>query len=223
MRWRLALDLLIVFGGFGVAFLAPVHAGFFGSGPVAIAAALLLIHWRLRASGESWSALGFTRPASALRLLLVALGLYVAVLAAVSILVHPLAQALRWPPQELGRFAAIRGQPWRLALLLLLAWTSAAFGEEILFRGFLQGRLQRLLGAGAARSALAILIQCAVFGLCHAYLGMRGIANAAVVGLVFGSALIACRGNLWPLILAHGLTDTVTLLLLYLGIPIASS
>lgn len=222
MHWRSLLDLLIVFGGFAAAFVAPVHAGLFGSGPVAIAAALLLIHWRLRASGESWAAVGLARPASALRPLLVALGLYLAVLAAVSIVVHPLAQAFRWPPQELGRFAAIHGQPWRLVVLLLIAWTSAACGEEIVFRGFLQGRLQRLLGAGAARSALAIVMQSAVFGLCHAYLGMRGMANAAVVGLVFGSALIACRGNLWPLILAHGLTDSVTLVLLYRGIPVAS-
>jgi len=222
MRWRSVQDLLIVFGGFAVAFMAPVRIGFFGSGPLAIASALLLIHWRLRASGENWAALGFRRPASVLRLLLVACGLYLAVLAAVSMLVLPLAQALGWPPQSLGRFAAIRGEPWRLALLLLTAWSSAAFGEEILFRGFLQGRLQRLLGAGAARSALAIAIQGAIFGLCHAYLGMRGMANATVVGLVFGSALIACRGNLWPLILAHGLTDSVTLVLLYRGIPVAS-
>jgi uncharacterized protein len=220
VRWRWASDLLIVFGGFGAAFMAPALVGYYGSGPVAIAVALLLVHWRLRRSGETWASLGFARPASVPRLLLAAVGLYVAVLAAVSILVRPAAQALHWPPQDLSRFAALGGHPWRLAAVLLLAWTSAAFGEETLFRGFLQGRLQRLIGAGPARSAVAILIQCAAFGLCHAYLGVRGIANAAVVGLVFGCGLIVCRGSLWPLILAHGLTDTVTLVLLYLGYPV---
>lgn len=220
MRWRWASDLLIVLGGFGAAFMAPALVGFYGSGLVAIVVALLLIHWRLQRAGESWASLGFARAASVPRLLLVAVALYVVVLAAVSVLVRPAAQALHWPPQDLARFAAMRGHPWRLAAMLLLAWTSAAFGEEILFRGFLQGRLQRLIGAGPARSALAILLQATAFGLCHAYLGVRGIANAAVVGLVFGIGLIACRGSLWPLILAHGLTDTVTLVLLYLGYPV---
>jgi len=220
VRRRWIGDLLIVLGGFGAAFVSPSLFGFYGSGPVAIAVALLLIHWRLRIAGETWASLGFARPASLPRLLLTALALYVAVLAAVSILVRPVAQAFHWPPQDLDRFAAMSGHPWRLAAMLLLAWVSAACGEEILFRGFLQGRLQRLLGTGPARSALAILAQSAAFGLCHAYLGVRGIANAAVVGLVFGTGLILCRGSLWPLILAHGLTDSVTLALLYLGYPV---
>ena len=220
MRWRWSSDLLIVMGGFGAAFMSPALVGFYGSGPVAIGVALLLIHWRLKRAGETWTSLGFVRPASLLQLLLTATVLYVLVLVAVSVLVRPLAQALGWPPQDLDRFAAMRGHPWRLTAMLLLAWVSAACGEEILFRGFLQGRLQRLLGAGAAPSALAILLQAAVFGLCHAYLGVRGMANAAVVGLVFGIGLIACRGSLWPLILAHGFTDTITLVLLYLGYPV---
>jgi membrane protease YdiL (CAAX protease family) len=214
-RW--AADLLIVIGGFGLVFSAPALAGRAASGPLAIGAALLLIHWRLRAADEGWATLGLVRPASIPRALLAAAGLYAAVLVSVSFLVGPLAHALHWPAQQLERFRALGGHPWRLAQMLLIAWSSAAFGEELVFRGFLQGRLQRLLGTGRGAATLAILLQATTFGACHAYLGVRGIANAMVVGTVFGLGLGACGGNLWPLVLAHGLTDTITLLLLYLG------
>jgi len=218
-RW--IIDLTIVAGGFWAALLAPALAGFYGSGPLAILVALGLIALRLRAAGEDWAAIGLRAPPPLPRLLLGAVALYVAVIAAVSFIAGPLSRALDWPPQDLGRFSEVAGHPRRLAALLLLTWTSAAVGEEVVFRGFLQGRLRRLLGAAPVPTAIAIALQATLFGACHAYLGARGMLNAAIVGLVFGIGLVRSRGNLWPLILAHGLTDTVTLTLLYLGYQVS--
>jgi membrane protease YdiL (CAAX protease family) len=39
-----------------------------------------------------------------------------------------------------------------------------------------------------------------------------------VVGIVFGVGLLATGGNLWPLVIAHGLTDTVGLVAIYAGV-----
>jgi membrane protease YdiL (CAAX protease family) len=47
--------------------------------------------------------------------------------------------------------------------------------------------------------------QAALFGAVHAYLGPRGVVNAAAIGLVAGGAYLADGRNPWPLVIAHGL------------------
>lgn len=61
-------------------------------------------------------------------------------------------------------------------------------------------------------------MQALLFGLGHAYLGPRGVMNAASIGLVSGAVYWASGRNLWPLIVAHGLIDSVSLTLLRLGV-----
>ena len=73
-------------------------------------------------------------------------------------------------------------------------------------------------GGGHAAIALSVLAQALLFGLGHAYLGPRGIMNAAAIGLVSGAVYWANGGNLWPLVIAHGLVDSVGLTMLRLGV-----
>ena len=63
-----------------------------------------------------------------------------------------------------------------------------------------------------------MLAQASLFGLGHAYLGPRGIMNAAAIGLVSGAVYWANGRNLWPLVIAHGLVDSVGLTMLRLGV-----
>ncbi len=69
-----------------------------------------------------------------------------------------------------------------------------------------------------ARAFSRLRLQAAIFGAAHSYLGARGIATATLVGVVFGSWFVLRGRNLWPLILAHGLTDTITLFAIYAGV-----
>jgi uncharacterized protein len=52
----------------------------------------------------------------------------------------------------------------------------------------------------------------------HAYLGAKGVATATLVGLIYGAWYVMRGRNLWPLIIAHGLTDMVSLLAIYAGV-----
>ena len=45
----------------------------------------------------------------------------------------------------------------------------------------------------------------------------RGVLNASAIGLVAAGVYLADSRNLWPLIIAHGLVDTVSLTFLRLG------
>jgi CAAX protease family protein len=103
-------------------------------------------------------------------------------------------------------------------LLLPLGWGTAAFGEELIYRGFLNTRLSVAFGGGRSAVALAAVGQALLFGLGHTYLGPLGVMNATAIGLVSGGVYLAGDRNLWPVIIAHGLVDSVGITTLYLGL-----
>lgn len=146
-----------------------------------------------------------------------ALGIGTAVTLAVALIARPAAMALGWPAKDLSRLGDLHGNPEQLALLLAIAWTSAAVGEEILFRGYLIPRLQQLFGSGRVALVIAVLGQAFLFALAHASQGPAGALQAGVVALTFGVAFVFTNRSLWSLILAHGLIDTVSLIALYAG------
>jgi membrane protease YdiL (CAAX protease family) len=92
---------------------------------------------------------------------------------------------------------------WRIPVLVLAAFANG-FAEEVVVVGYLITRLRQL---GLTRSR-AVLVSSLLRGVYHLYQGFgAGLGNVAM-GLVFGSAW--CRtGRLWPLVIAHGLIDTV--------------
>jgi membrane protease YdiL (CAAX protease family) len=186
------------------------------AGPVAVVLAALAAVLCLRRAGEGWPALGLVRPTRPWRTLLVALGLAVLGYAAAIVATLVATQVLGWPPMQSSKLAAVQGSVPALLGMLAIAWTTAALGEELLFRGFLQGRLQRLFGERTGGGLMAAGLQAVLFGLVHAYQGPTGILVTGSLGLVFGLAYLRTR-SLWPLVLAHGLIDTLSLLALYAG------
>ncbi len=99
-----------------------------------------------------------------------------------------------------------------LVFLIPVTWGSAAFGEELLMRGFVYHRFSALAGP-----AWGMVLQAALFGLGHMYQGYTGVMSLFVVGLVFGWGYLRAGRNLWPVIVAHGLIDTLSITLVYLG------
>ena len=92
---------------------------------------------------------------------------------------------------------------WRIPVLILSAFANS-FAEEVVVVGYLITRL-RQLGLSQSRAVLASSL---LRGAYHLYQGIgAGLGNVAM-GLVFGYAW--CRtGRLWPLVIAHGIIDTV--------------
>ncbi len=62
-----------------------------------------------------------------------------------------------------------------------------------------------------------MIITAVLFGYGHYYKGPAGILDSGVAGLILGAAYIISGRNLWTTVLAHGLIDTFSLTLLYLG------
>jgi membrane protease YdiL (CAAX protease family) len=91
---------------------------------------------------------------------------------------------------------------------LLFIAILAGVGEELLFRGFLQAGLARLLPAGFGIPG-SLLIASLIFGACH-YLSHTYFIMATIAGLYFG-LLMLVSGSLGPPIIAHALYDYVAL------------
>lgn len=208
-------QILIVSCVFGITLFGLTAFGMTMAGPVAISLSGIAAVVCLRSGGESWAALGLTRQRP-LRMGLVALGCAILgyVVAAIGTVVAT--RVLGWAPMQSGQIGAVAGNLPMLLGMLAIAWSTAAFGEELLFRGFLLGRLRALLGGGLGVGIVAAFVQALLFGLAHAYQGPTGILATGLIGLVFGLLYLRLR-TLWPLVIAHGLIDTVGLLALYAG------
>ncbi|MGB3797568.1 MAG: CPBP family intramembrane glutamic endopeptidase, partial [Alteraurantiacibacter sp.] len=111
--------------------------------------------------------------------------------------------------------ALVTESPAMFALWVVgVAIFAAGFGEEVLYRGFLMDRLERLPGL-RGRGGAVLVIQALLFGLPHAYQGWGGMVVTACVGLLFGFIRNRCGGNLWAVIIAHAAVDTIMMSLAY--------
>jgi membrane protease YdiL (CAAX protease family) len=114
-------------------------------------------------------------------------------------------------------FASLPGNVPALLITLLIVWSLAAFGEEIVFRGYLTSRVMDLCGSHRYTPGLAVIAASVLFGVTHLYQGASGILESLVAGLVFGALFLGTGRNLVATIIAHGAFDTVGVVLLFLG------
>jgi len=209
------MDAGVVAAAFAVTLVLARMFGVPGPGTWAVLCALAVATWRLHSAGMRWDELGMRRPESwAIALAWVA-ALYAAAALTKILIIDPLAKALAWPPINLSRFARLPGNAGFLAGGLFLVWVQAAFGEELVFRGFLLTRLELLLGGGLGATAIALVGQALLFGAGHWYLGPRGTMTAGITGLILGAVYLCDGRNLVPLISAHGLADSLALIAIY--------
>jgi len=108
-----------------------------------------------------------------------------------------------------------RGFPMRPVgpLSWVIASASAVaigFAEELVFRGYLLTRLERILQS----PGWAVVVSSIAFGSCHLYQGFTGAVGAVVFGALMALGFLATR-RLWPVALAHSLYG----ILVYLDTP----
>ena len=167
-------------------------------------AAWAVLRWR----GEGWAALGFRRPANLGIAVAVAVGLYLANVA-LSMWVVPLLAHWITPVQQPSFMMYIRGNLPGFVTWFAIGWIVGGFMEELLFRGFLLNRISQLLGGTTAAFAAAVVAQAVLFGLLHLYGGGFAFLYATVFAIANGVFYLAAGRNLWPLILVHGVWNSV--------------
>jgi membrane protease YdiL (CAAX protease family) len=62
---------------------------------------------------------------------------------------------------------------------------------------------------------VSLLVANVLFGLAHSYQGVTGIIEEGIAGVFLGAIYLASGRNLALPIIAHGMADTIDLVLMY--------
>jgi len=188
------------------------------AGPASTLSAMIVSTWLLWHRGLSWADLGLRKPKSIVKTL---------ALSAVSFFtIAVVANVMGWFAglffEDIGdsnRFAHVEGSLAAFLLMLLLVWTHGSIFEELLFRAFIISKASTSLGGGPKADIAAALFSSVFFGYRHYY--YQGFKGAIVTGSIgFGLSLLYLwfgRKNILPLILGHGLVNTLSQTQRFLG------
>jgi hypothetical protein len=117
-------------------------------------------------------------------------------------------------------FKDLEGMVGNIRLLLLAvaaSWVLAAVGEELVWRGYILNRVLDALGRTRIGWALSVAIVSLAFGLAHAPQGVTGVAENTIDGALLAVVYVACGRNLFAPIIAHGIADTIDVLIIFAG------
>ena len=120
-------------------------------------------------------------------------------------------------PIDFSVFKPYAGDFQKTLSLFALIWTSAAFAEEIVFRGYLMRQFTNFFGSSNISLVINILFFGFLFGFTHAYQGITGQILSGTIGIILAIIFHLRKSDLWFNIAVHGFIDTVFLIYLYNG------
>jgi membrane protease YdiL (CAAX protease family) len=129
-------------------------------------------------------------------------------------MLNPLFNVLGVEGQNVNRMAQLAGNTGLLILVLPIMWMVVVC-EELVIRGYLMNYIADRLGGKKSAWIAAIIISALIFGLGHFPNGIRGMIGSGIGGLIYGSAYMICRRNLWPGIIGHAAVNTLGFLSAY--------
>jgi uncharacterized protein len=179
---------------------------------------ILLFAWlSLRVRGQKWKALGWGLFRS--WAVTLTLGLFFGL--ANELLELFVTQPLlvhffhRWP--DLSDLRPLVGNPKMLLVALALTWTLAAFAEELVYRGYLMNRVADLFGRTRTAWMVSLILTSMLFGFGHYDQGAIGQIENVIGGFLLAIFYLACGRKLAVPIVAHGVQDTIDVVLIFLG------
>lgn len=176
---------------------------------------LAVLSFWLRNGGLKFAGLGVA--ASWAGTLLWAIGAAVLIQLSTDFVADPIGLYVWGPPKEIEAFNEIEGNLQTALTYLALVWTFAAFGEEIGYRAYLLNRAAEACGGSRAAVVVALLMASVLFGIGHWYQGPAGVLGTGIHGFILGGVYLVSGRNLWTAILAHGLINTFSIVMLYFG------
>jgi membrane protease YdiL (CAAX protease family) len=118
---------------------------------------------------------------------------------------------------DLSQFRDLTGNLRETALYILLVWIVAAFGEEMIYRGYLMNRVADLLDRTRNAWMVSLIVVHIVFGLAHSYQGLTGVIDEGIMGVLLAAIYLRTGRNLAVPIVAHGVQDSIDLILIFMG------
>lgn len=177
---------------------------------------LIIATWRMKARNVSWKDLGLSKPRSIKKTLLVTIGILIAI--PLSIMLFEMTkdylpislEPKNYSENSASKFGNLKGN-WLLFFTIMPAVLLESMLEELLDRGFLINWFEKLFSKTTLATILAVILQALIFGFRHSYdLSERSI-RVGLIGLIMGIAYVKFGRNLWPLIIAHCVLNTMSM------------
>ena len=167
---------------------------------------------------QSLKSIGFRSPSRWTQTFLIALAAAIALQLISTYITEPLIARFTHQRSDLSQFREIVGNLGVTLVWLAIVWTFAAFGEEFVYRGYVLNRLAEAAGGGPRAWPFAVVASAVLFGIGHYYQGPTGMIDTGFTALLFGGLYVWSGRNLWLPILAHGLSDTIAIVVIYAGL-----
>ena len=198
------------FGPLGILAILIILAGNFIITPLS---AILVLVWA-KISNTPWREIGYVRPRSWTKTIVLGIVFGVALKFIMKALVMPLLGA---PPINQA-YQFVTGNSAVIPALIYTMIVTAGFGEETFYRGWMFERLGKLFGQSVAAKIAMVLIPSVLFASMHyPEQGIPGAEQALMTGLIFGS-IFAATGQIFMLMIAHAAFDLTALWMIYYGL-----
>lgn len=178
---------------------------------------LVVATWRMKVRGVSWKDLGLSKPKHFGKTLGISAIIFVAVIISImtfQIVKDQLPFSLvpdTSSESAVSKFGNLKGNWSQFFLIIPFIWIESML-EELLDRGFLMNWIERLFSITSFATVIAVVLQAAIFGFRHSNdLSERSI-TVGLIGLVMGIAYVKFGRNLWPLIIAHCILNTMSMI-----------
>ncbi|MEP1032030.1 CPBP family intramembrane glutamic endopeptidase [Ekhidna sp.] len=187
--------------------------GFWGNGLFksisTVGLATILLYYRK----QSWKDLGLTKPENYGKLLVIVVVTLVGTV--VTIIVFQIFIADMFPASGESPASTNMSNAERTistVISILTAVWIESFLEELQDRGFSLNRFDSLFSKVPFSAVLAVILQAAIFGFRHSYDLSERSLTTGLIGLVFGIVYVITGRNLWPLIIAHIILNTLSMM-----------
>lgn len=191
--------------------------GFIANGLFWSFTTLVVATWRMRVRSVTWKDLGLSKPKNFGKTLGISAIILITVIISIisfEIIKDHLPFSLvsdTSSESAVSKFGDLKGNWAHFFLIIPFIWVESML-EELLDRGFLMNWLERLFSKTSFATVIAVLLQAIIFGFRHSYdLSERSI-TVGIIGLIMGIAYVKFGRNLWPLIIAHCILNTLSML-----------
>ncbi|MFY7669763.1 CPBP family intramembrane glutamic endopeptidase [Tenacibaculum sp. MEBiC06402] len=190
---------------------------FIGNGLIWSCTTLIIAIWRMKVRNITWKDIGLRKPKNLLRTFLITIGILITI--PISIILFQQIQELlpislapdTSAEDSTSKFGNLKGNWIHFLTIIPFILLQSAL-EELLDRGFLINWFERFFSKMPFATATAVLLQAIIFGFRHSYDISERSITVAIIGLIMGMAYVKFGRNLWPIIMAHCILNTISMI-----------
>lgn len=178
---------------------------------------LFVATWIMRMRGTSWKDLGLCKPekySKALMVTIFIIGFSIIFIVVFQVFKDKFGLEIisdNSNKTAVSKFGDLYGN-WLLFFSIIpFIWLESML-EEVLDRGFLMNWIEKMLSNTWFATLFAVTAQAIIFGFRHSQDFSERSITVAIMGLAMGIGYVLFGRNLWPLIIAHCVLNTVSML-----------